>query len=118
AYVSDQSGQPQVYVTGFPTPGGREQVSMAGGVQPRWRPDGRELFYLAPDGNLMAVAVQLGDTFTAETPRVLFATTLQRDALRQTYEVSSDGARFLLQVPVETSPSFTVVLDWPALLSR
>jgi Tol biopolymer transport system component len=117
AYVSDQSGQPQIYVTSFPTPGGREQVSTAGGVQPRWRPDGRELFYLAPDGNLMAIAVQPADTLIAETPRVLFNTSLQRDALRQTYAVSSDGERFLLQVPVETSSSVTVVLDWPALLS-
>ena len=92
-------------------------MSTAGGSQPRWRPDGRELFYLAPDGKLMSVAVQPGDTFAPDTPRALFDTPLQQEVLRQTYAVSADGTRFLLQAPAETTAStLTVVFDWPALI--
>ena len=56
AYVSDESGMPQVYVQSFPTLTGHWQVSPDGGTQPRWRRDGKELFYLAPDRKLMAVS--------------------------------------------------------------
>jgi hypothetical protein len=108
-----------VYVTSVPTRAGREQVSAAGGSQPRWNPDGSELFYVAADGKMMATAVQLGATFTAGTPRPLFDTQLSRVPLRQTYEVSADGQQFLLQVPAERpGSSINVVLNWPALLKR
>jgi Tol biopolymer transport system component len=117
AYVSDESGQAQVWVQAFPTPARRIQVSTTGGAQPRWRPDGNELFYLAMDGSLMSVSVKAGDTFTAGTPRVLFPTRLDPRSLRQRYSVSPDGERFLFQAPVETAKdAMTVVLNWPALL--
>jgi Tol biopolymer transport system component len=117
AYVSDESGVQQVYVTAFPTPAGREQISIAGGSQPRWAPDGSEVFYVGPDRRLMAVALRLGETIAADRPRVLFTTSLNTAAMRQTYDVSADGMRFLLQEPVEgSSAPLIVVQNWPALL--
>jgi hypothetical protein len=80
---------------------------------------GTELFYLAPDGKLMAVTVKAGATFEADAPRVLFQTGLNVSALRQSYAVSADGQRFLLNTSLEaSSPPMTVVLNWPALLKK
>jgi hypothetical protein len=119
AYVSDESGGQQVYVQSFPTLGGQRQISTAGGTQPRWRRDGKELFYLAPDRKLMAVAVKTGAIFEAESPRALFQTALNVSAFRQSYGVSADGQRFLLNASVESgSPPITVVLNWAALLKK
>ena len=72
AYMSGESGRPEVYVRAFPTGGGRWQVSTAGGSGPRWSRDGRELFYLAAGGSLMAVPVTAGASFEKGTPRELF----------------------------------------------
>jgi eukaryotic-like serine/threonine-protein kinase len=119
AYVSDESGSQQVYVQSFPTLGGQRQISREGGTQPRWRRDGTELYYLAPDGKLMAVTVKTGATFEADAPRTLFQTELNVGALRQSYAVSADGQRFLLNTSLEaSSPPMTVVLNWPALLKK
>jgi len=119
AYVSDESGAPQVYVQSFPTLGGQRQVSAAGGTQPRWRRDGKELFYLAPDRKLMAVTVRTGATFDADAPRALFQTALDLNEVRQTYDVAPDGQRFLLNTRVdEGAPPITVVLNWLALLKK
>jgi hypothetical protein len=119
AYVSDESGSQQVYVQSFPTLGGQRQISTEGGTQPRWRRDGKELFYLAPDRKLMAVTVKTGATFEADAPRALFQTALNVTDLRQTYAVSADGQRFLLNAPLETeSPPITIVLNWTGLLKR
>ena len=75
AYVSMQSGPPEVYVRPFPGPGGQWQVSTGGGGQPRWSPNGRELFYVVEDGTLMATAVSaVGDSITLATPTPLFQT--------------------------------------------
>ena len=117
AFVSDDEGQPQVYLQSFPSPTRRAKVSTGGGTQPRWRPDGRELFYLAPDGKMMSVSIRGNDTFETDAPRPMFNTPLDPRALRQTYAVSPDGQRFLLQMPSASSSStLTVVLNWPGLL--
>ena len=119
AFVSDESRQPQVYLHSFPSATRQGQVSTTGGTQPRWRPDGRELFYLAPDGKMMSVAIRGNDTLETDTPRPMFSTPLDSRALRQTYAVSPDGQRFLLQMPSASSSStLTVVLNWPGLLPR
>jgi eukaryotic-like serine/threonine-protein kinase len=119
AYVSDQSGSPQVYVQAFPMQTGTWPISTAGGTQPRWRRDGKELFYLAPDRKLMAVTVKASTTFEADIPRPLFETTLDVTQFRQTYAVSADGNRFLLNASIDTgTPPLTVVLNWPALLKK
>ena len=57
AYRSSESGRFEIYVRPFPGPGGQWQISTAGGIAPRWRPDGKELYYIAPDGKLMAVPI-------------------------------------------------------------
>ena len=119
AYVSDETGTPQIYVQSFPMLTGKWQISTDGGTQPRWRRDGKELFYLALDRKLTAVTVMPGATFEADTPRALFETTLPVTAFRQTYSVSADGQRFLLNAPLESTASpMMVVLNWPALLLK
>ena len=81
--------------------------------------NGKELFYLATDRKLMVVTIKTGATFNTDAPRPLFETTLDGGALRQTYSVSSDGQRFLLNTPVDTASSeLRVMLNWPALLQK
>ena len=129
AYQSNESGPAQIYVRPFPGPGGQWQVSTAGGSQPRWRPDGKELFYVAPDARLMAVSIAVGadrQTLEAGAPVPLFRTRLASGSnipggvmSRPQYAVASDG-RFLMNVAVEgaTAPPITVVLNWDAALKK
>jgi Tol biopolymer transport system component len=119
AYISDESGNAQVYVQSFPTPTGKWQVSAGGGLYPRWNPNGKELFYIALDGKLVSVAVRISPAFEAESPHVMFPTGLSLDAQRQNYSVSSDGQRFLLNAPVEAGAlPLTVLVNWHALLRK
>src|SRR5437879_6973968 len=100
AYSSNESGINQIYVQRFPEGSGKWQISISGGVQPRWRRDGKELFYVAPDGKLIAVAVKAGINFEAGAPEALFQTRifgLGPSALySQQYDVTGDGQRFLI----------------------
>jgi dipeptidyl aminopeptidase/acylaminoacyl peptidase len=90
------SGQPEVYVAGFPSPGELRRVSADGGTQARWRRDGRELYYLAPDRRLMAVPVNgAGETFEAEGAEPLFAVDHPYGAYHA-FDVTADGQRFLV----------------------
>jgi Tol biopolymer transport system component len=124
AYVSNASGQSEVYVREFATDfssgsasiGGSVLVSRGGGTAPRWRGDGREIVYLAPDGKMMAVAVGPGQEFRVGTPTPLF----QTPAGTIVGDVTADGKRFLLIAPVGPSASvpFTVVLNWTAGLKK
>jgi len=119
AYVSDESGSAEVYVQSFPTLTEKRQVSIRGGSQPRWNRNGKELFYLASDRKLMAVTFKPGAIFDFDTPHALFDTVLAFGALRQTYSVSRDGQRFLLNTPVDVgTASIDVVLNWPGLLKK
>jgi tRNA A-37 threonylcarbamoyl transferase component Bud32 len=119
AYASDESGRFEVYVQPFPGPGGKWQISNAGGSAPAWRRDGKEIFYLAPDRKLMAVAVRTGAAFESEAPAPLFETRVRIDANRH-YDVSADGQRFLMTTPLEDgiSPPITLVQNWTALLRQ
>jgi Tol biopolymer transport system component len=99
AYASDESGAWEVYVTSFPAATGKWQVSRGGGTEPRWRGDGKEMFYLAPNGMLMSVAVNAESVFATGTPTPLFqvhgrAPISSSDAF--TYDVTKDGKRFLV----------------------
>jgi len=113
AYTSDESGQREVYVRPFPASAGKWRVSIDGGTSPRWRRDGKELFYWSPDHGLMAMAVKLDPVFTSATPQALFQ--LARfDAVVASsggYSVSDDGQRFLM-LTFATEPSLNVVLNW------
>jgi len=118
AYTSNESGEDEVYVQSFPVAGSKRQISISGGVQPRWRTDGRELYYLASDQRLMTVPVKNGVAFDAGAPIPLFRTRLlaqgsQSVGLPTSYDVSPDGQRFLLNVrPDDLGPPVTVVLNW------
>jgi Tol biopolymer transport system component len=124
AYCSDEAGRYEIYVRPFPSSGGRWQVSTAGGYEPRWRRDGKELFYLSADEKMMAVPLRAGATFEAGPPVVLFEApvdgSLQGWANSNNYDVTADGHRFLINAPIDKSPAspLVVVLDWQAGLAR
>jgi serine/threonine protein kinase/Tol biopolymer transport system component len=122
------SGRPEVYVDSFPALGKKRQVSTAGGFAPRWRRDGREIFYLAPDRRLMAVRVTIaGDEIEPAAPVRLFdaavagGTVPASDgyalAFRREYDVAADGQRFLLNLVTATSMSMTVATNWTSRLT-
>jgi Tol biopolymer transport system component len=118
AYMAYEAGRFDVYVQEFPAPGARARFSAEGGAQPRWRGDGRELFYIAPDGTLMAVDVKAGAMLEPGIPRKLFSTGLGPPTDDQ-YAVTADGQRFLVLMPVDTAPpTITVVLNWTAGLKK
>jgi eukaryotic-like serine/threonine-protein kinase len=114
AYQSNESGRFEVYVRTFPGTGGQWQVSTGGGNSPRWRADAKELYYLAPDDKLMAVAVPAqGATLVPGTPEVLSQTHIVQGADRQQYDVSRDG-RFLVNTElseISTEP-IHLLLNW------
>jgi len=120
AYSSDESGRSEVYVQPFPGPGSKARVSNGGGAQPRWRGDGREVFYREQTGKVVAVPVAVRDgAFEVGTPQTLFATRMNPTPGTQ-FDVTRDGQRFIVSVPVETEGAspLTLVLNWPALLQR
>ena len=113
AYVSSEPGTLQVFVQPFPAAGPKWQISTDGGHQPRWRSDGRELFFLSEAREVMAVSITTGTgSLTAGTPQRLFATTAASFAERNSWDAALDGQRFLVNsVPVQRAP-ITVVVNW------
>jgi dipeptidyl aminopeptidase/acylaminoacyl peptidase len=121
AQFSRESDRQEVYVTPFPGPGAKIRISPGGGLEPRWRRDGRELFYLTPENSLVAVAVDgRGSAFDVGEARTLFA--VRPAGARYVYDVTADGQGFLFsvqppQTELDNKPP-TVVVNWPALLKR
>jgi hypothetical protein len=125
AHQSNATGRLEIYVRRFPGPGSAQQVSLGGGSQPRWSRNGRELFYIAPDGRLMVVPIAIdlaAHTLEASAPRPLFQTHLATGAnippavaSKAQYVVAPDG-RFLMNIAVEGAPAppISVALDWRA----
>ena len=114
AYVSDQSGRPQIYVEPFPGPGAKYTISTDGGTDPVWARTGRELFFRSGD-QLMAVEVDSKSGFIATKPKPLFAHPYLRRFGRLDYDVSPDGQHFVMLKDDETASSSTeinVVLNW------
>ncbi len=115
AYETNESGRSQIVVQPFPNPNAKWQVSTSGGIQPRWKADGKEIYFIAPDGKLMAAPVTTsGGTLSVGTPVALFATHLiaGQGTNKQEYAVSHDG-RFLLDETIETSNlPITLLLNW------
>jgi Tol biopolymer transport system component len=115
AYASDESGNWEIYVTTFPGAAGKWQVSRGGGTEPRWRGDGKEIFYLGPTGMMTAVPVSEQGTFSTGTPTPLFQFR-GRAAISSTdvfsYDVTQDGKRFLVNryVKPERITPLTIVL--------
>jgi serine/threonine protein kinase len=124
AYVSNESGKYEVYVQTFPPGGGKWQVSTNGGVMPRWRRDGKELFYVALDRKIMAAEVRSGSSIEFGNRTALFEAKLYgglnvAGGWNNQYDVSPDGQRFLLNTEAAASAvPITVVLNWAAELKR
>ncbi len=120
AYVSNETGRYEVYVQSFPTSGGKWQISTNGGSQPRWREDGRELFFISADKILMATPVQTGAIFRFGTPQPLFETKVDNYDAPNRYVVANNGQRFLINVPAEkeTTSTVTVVVNWTSEIKK
>ena len=118
AFMSAVSDRREIYVQRFAVPGRRWRVSAEGGAQPRWRGDGKELFFLAPDNRLMAVPIRLpanSDVADIGMPVPLFVarlTGLNHGPQTRSYVVSSNGQRFLMDSPAEVTVPITLVLNW------
>jgi Tol biopolymer transport system component len=121
---NETTASPEIYVARVDQPGERVRISSGGGTGPRWRRDGKELFYAATDGRtIMSVPIESLAPFRAGTPTRLFTLGLDsavtRMRVRNTvYDVSPDGQRFLVSVPTgqPASSQITVVLNWQAIL--
>jgi Tol biopolymer transport system component len=118
AYVSNEPGQNEIFVRPFPASDSRWQISSGGGIQPRWSHDGKEIYYVAPDGKLMATTVVVkSGAIEPGTPKELFHPRLQGGVTnvytRAQYDVSSDG-RFLINSTVEGTAAsrITLLVNW------
>jgi Tol biopolymer transport system component len=122
AYASNETGRFDVYVQPIPPSGAKWQISTAGGNQPRWRADGKELYYLAADRKLMAVSIRTGAILEAGIPQALFETRTPAHlpTTPQLYDPASDGKRFLMiTVGAETGTvPLTVTTNWTAAVKR
>ena len=119
AYQSEESGTSQVYVRPFPRKEEQHQVSRDGGRAARWRSDGKELYFLAPDGTLMAAAMETATAFHPSVPRPLFQTGIVSVINPRPYVAAPNGQRFL--VPVVMPPGYVpinVIVNWPVLLAK
>jgi len=117
-HLAESPQQAEIYVTPFPGPGGRQQVSIAGGVEPRWRGDGKELFYMGADNMLMAAELNIkGSAIEIGAVRPLFET---QPAQQGRFNVTADGQRFLVNTLIEEKGSspITLVVNWTADLKR
>jgi len=119
AYSSDVTGNDEIYVRAFPNADAARQISLSGGIEPQWRRDGQELFWVAADRRLMRASVDTTGTFRSGTPTALFQTTMDPTARlgiigRTQYAVAPDGQRFLInQTPAHaTPPPITVIVNW------
>ncbi len=121
AYQSDETGRDEIYVAPFPGPGGRRQLSLSGGTRPRWRGDGRELFFLGLDNRLMAVDIRTsGGQLEPGAPKALFQTCAKVLALRGVHDVTPDGSKFVITttLPEQNATPLTLVTNWNAELKR
>jgi serine/threonine protein kinase len=116
AYESDESGDSEIYVALTEGGGEKRRLSPAGGKRPRWRRDGKELYYVAPGGFIMALPVTVGPHLEAGAPVPLFRV----DSGIENYDAAADGSRFLVTTPAEKvrdSP-IRVILNWPGALEK
>ncbi len=123
AYSSNETGSWEVYVSPFPSPSSKWQVSRGGGEEPRWRRDGKELFYISADRKVTAVPVNLGTTFQSGQPVTLFQSHLRQPISAQdvfSYDVTADGQKFLVNTKVDSpnAAPLSVILNWSADLEK
>jgi Tol biopolymer transport system component len=117
AYQTNETGRGEIYVAPFPGPGGKRQISTSGGRLPRWRADGKEIFYVAADQKLMAAEVMIKGEIQIGEVRPLFGPLLTGNGYQ--YAVSADGQRILAVTPRSNgSAPLTIVQNWPAGLKK
>jgi hypothetical protein len=120
AYQTNESGRREVYITAFPAGGAKWQVSTSGGTSPKWRRDGKEIFFLDPADKIVAVDVNIsGNAVQLGVPHELFQTVgIQREY--GPFDVTADGQKFLLNSGnlKEGTDPLTLVLNWPAELKK
>lgn len=124
-YASNESGRFEVYAQAFPSNENKIQISTMGGTKARWSRDGREIFYIAPDNKLMSVSVSGGSKLDVKPPVALFETSTVIGAdilatLRQQYDVTADGKRFLFltRMQDQNPPPVAIFLNWQATLKH
>jgi Tol biopolymer transport system component len=119
SYISDESGQPEVYVEPFPATGARWQISPSGGAQPHWRRDGKELFFLGADGMLRVLRVS-AQNWPEVQPSELFRVSVPDMTRTGGYAVSPDGTTFVVNLVVSGPivPAIDVVVNWTSLLAK
>jgi len=123
AYVSDESGKWEVYLQSFPEPGTARILSIDGGVEPHWRKDGKELFYLSADRNMTVVPITLGSIPKIERPHVLFRAPVVSPAgvVSNQFAVSADGQQFVFATAAKKGgegDEVTVLSSWTKLLGH
>ena len=120
AFGNTDSGRFEIYLQNFPNPSGRWPVSTDGGIQPKWRRDGKELFYLALDDTLMSVPVTLDALAEIGKPQRLFQTRMEATSgfTWHQYDVTPDGQRFLVNMPEAVTSPLAIVINWPGLLKQ
>jgi Tol biopolymer transport system component len=121
AYTADLGRSPQIFVKAFPSGANVTQISTAGGFEPKWRGDGRELFYVAPDRTIMSATLECQSTCDVAPPVPLFRVAalgapLRKGAIRNEYAVTRDGQRFLVNEPVDGTSAYgiRIVVNWQA----
>jgi serine/threonine protein kinase len=118
AFASHQTGNSEIYLMDFPEGSQRRRISVDGGRQPRWRGDGKELFFLAGEGSMMSVEISAVGALRTGVPRKLFDANLRLGSNKALYDVTGDGQRFLVidgQIRASIS-DIEMVLNWPSLL--
>jgi len=121
SYTSDESGKDEAYVRPFDpqtgtSPGGQWMISKGGGVSPHWRYDGKEMFYVAPDGAMMSVEIDMKNGFQPGVPKQLF----KLPGEIRFWDVTHDGQKFLVPVPVTAANSapYNVIVNWTSTLKK
>jgi hypothetical protein len=121
AYNSNETGRHEVFLVPFKAQAQRIRVSNNGAVQPRWRADGRELYYLDLEGRMNAVTLTYDNaTVVVGNSHVLFTTALEPTPFVEQYANTGDGQRFLIKAPIDdaTWRSISVIFHWQQLLER
>jgi serine/threonine protein kinase/Tol biopolymer transport system component len=123
AYASNETGKMEIYVSPFLSATGKWQLSTGGGQEPRWRQDGKELFYVSAEGKMMAVAVTAGASFEAGSPVALFQTHRRQSIAAQdvfSYDVSGGGQRFLIATKVDEANAapLSALLNWASEMEK
>jgi serine/threonine protein kinase len=119
AYVSNESGDYQIYVQSFPMPGQAVRISTEGGLDPRWRRDGRELYFISSDGRLMAADIKVDGNFSAGLPKPLFRFSGSTETTRRSYWPSPDGQRFVvMKMSDDSVAQIQITVNWTEALKK